>query len=214
MTTAAHFLADYGRATATTRFMVDMASLPSGQPTRSLLATLLHTESNWETSWCRVLAWLLVPGEDLDAAHRLRAVLLTRLLGSTKFNDDHWDVSLERPTSDGGRLDITLESRHHSVLVVIEAKIDHDESLAQVRRYASYIRELRHQTTAGALLTLSDGDLSESDLAGCGFCRLRWSEVATWIADARDAADDPPLGHPWPTVAAEFVALIQSRGAP
>ena len=214
MTTASAFLANYMRATATIRFLSTIANLRTSQPSGGLLGMLLHTESGWETSWCRVLAWLLEPGErDVEGAHLLRSQLLSAIIGTTKFNKDRWYVVLERPTSDGGRIDISLESLNQSALVIIEAKLDHDESIDQVRRYATYARSLGYSTVAGVLVTLSEGDLTDADLAASDFRRIRWSEIAGWIQDALADADDPPPGHPWPAVAAEFIDLIAHRSA-
>jgi len=124
---------------------------------------------------CRVLKWLLDPGETHCQGVRFLNCLLEAIGEPLVDEASRIQVRREVSMAEGhSRVDIMIESR--STVLLIEAKIRAEEDMDQLKRHSGGAQQRIHgRRFIGKLLT-EQGTSGEALVAG--FTRLLWSDVA------------------------------------
>jgi len=147
------------------------AKLPADDPLRCPISLFgVMERGRLETAHTAVLAWLLDPRREHGFGPALLAELLTRLAGPT----DPSSIIVEKCEPEfaiaEGRLDVLLQGTARRVddesswswLLMIEAKIDANEGVQQLKRYDKWAQKYSHGRDILRLFLTPDGRPAET----------------------------------------------------
>lgn len=147
------------------------AKLPADDPLRCPISLFgVMERGRLETAHTAVLAWLLDPRREHGFGPALLAELLTRLAGPT----DPSSIIVEKCEPEfaiaDGRLDVLLQGTARRIddesswswLLMIEAKIDANEGVQQLKRYDKWAQKYSHGRDILRLFLTPDGRPAET----------------------------------------------------